>query len=228
MIPPASITAWRSRAPWSRDEQVEQDLVLSRAVVELYSDPLIAQGFAFRGGTALYKLHLDSPQRYSEDIDLVQVAAGSIGTSMTAIHERLDPWLGKPRWKQSRGRVTFLYRFDSEARPVTRLRLKVEINTREHFTALGLQKQRFEVESSWFAGAADVLTYRPEEMLGTKLKALYQRRKGRDLFDLAVAIERFPSLDTGRILECFEKYLTAEGLSISWKGRKPAARRSST
>jgi len=215
MIPRASITAWRSRAPWSRDEQVEQDLVLSRAIIEIYSDPLVAQGFAFRGGTALYKIHLKSPERYSEDIDLVQVEAGPIGPAMTAIHERLDPWLGKPKWKQSRGRVTFLYRFDSEIRPVTRLRLKLEINTREHLTVLGWQTHHFEVGSSWFSGSADVLTYFPEEMLGTKLKALYQRRKGRDLFDLAVAIENFPSLDTGKIVECFERYLASEGLSVS-------------
>jgi hypothetical protein len=33
--------------------------------------------------------------------------------------------------KQSEGRVTFIYRFDSEIPPVTPLRLKVEINTRE-------------------------------------------------------------------------------------------------
>jgi hypothetical protein len=25
-----------------------------------------------------------------------------------------DPWLGKPRYKQTEGRVTFVYRFDSE------------------------------------------------------------------------------------------------------------------
>lgn len=41
MIPRAHITAWRANAPWSRDAQVEQDLVLSRALVEIFSDPLL-------------------------------------------------------------------------------------------------------------------------------------------------------------------------------------------
>jgi len=40
------------------------------------------------------------------------------------------------------------------------------------------------VESSWWSGRADILTFEPEELLATKLRALYQRSKGRDLFDL--------------------------------------------
>ena len=76
MIPRAHITAWRSKAPWSTDAQVEQDLVISRVIVELFSDELLAREVAFRGGTALHKLHFDPPSRYSEDVDLVQVNAG--------------------------------------------------------------------------------------------------------------------------------------------------------
>ena len=71
MIPRAHITAWRDAAPWATDAQVEQDLVISRALVELYRDDLLAQELASRGGTALQKLHFDPPTRYSEDIDLV-------------------------------------------------------------------------------------------------------------------------------------------------------------
>lgn len=41
MIPRAHVTAWRANAPWSNDAQVEQDLVLSRALVEIFSDPLL-------------------------------------------------------------------------------------------------------------------------------------------------------------------------------------------
>ncbi|HEX9732670.1 MAG TPA: hypothetical protein VGG06_11875 [Thermoanaerobaculia bacterium] len=48
MIQVAFITAWRERAPWAFDEQVEQDLVLSRAIVEIFADPLLSTGFAFR------------------------------------------------------------------------------------------------------------------------------------------------------------------------------------
>lgn len=39
MIPRDYVTAWRARAPWVQDAQVEQDLVLSRALVEIFSHP---------------------------------------------------------------------------------------------------------------------------------------------------------------------------------------------
>jgi hypothetical protein len=101
--------------------------------VELFSNSLLRAQLAFRGGTALHKLFLTPAQRYSEDIDLVQVEAGPIGPIMEALHKTLDPLLGEPRRKQSQGRNTFILRFDSEIPPITPLRLKVEINTREHF-----------------------------------------------------------------------------------------------
>ena len=68
--------------PWADDAQVEQDLVLSRAVIELFGDDGLANTLALRGGTALYKLFLERPYRYSEDIDLVQIETGPI-TSAT-------------------------------------------------------------------------------------------------------------------------------------------------
>ncbi len=117
MIPKDFITEWRRRAPWVGDHQVEQDLVISRALVELFRRPSIANSFAFRGGTALYKLHIRPAARYSEDIDLVQTTAQGIGPALDAIHEALDSWLGKPQWKQSEGRVTVQYLFASEDVP---------------------------------------------------------------------------------------------------------------
>lgn len=71
MIPRANITAWRSVAPWPSNEQVEQDLVLSRALVAMFSQKVVADRAIFRGGTALHKLFLWASRRYSEDIDLV-------------------------------------------------------------------------------------------------------------------------------------------------------------
>ena len=147
MIPRDYINEWRENAPWNEDFQVEQDLVISRVLVEMFSDPILAEALAFRGGTALYKLYLTPPARYSEDIDLVQVEPGPAGPLMDRLRGALDPWLGQAQWKQSRGRVTFGYRFWSEDVPATRLRLKVEINTREHFAVLGFTKRAFSVDS---------------------------------------------------------------------------------
>ena len=155
MIPRDYITEWRGQAPWVQDFQVEQDLIISRALVEMFSHRILKDAVAFRGGTALYKLHLRPPARYSEDIDLVQKTAEPAGPIMDALREVLDPWLGTPRWKQTQGRVTFVYRFDSEDVPPLTLRLKVEINSREHFTVYGFKKVGFEVTSRWFKGACE-------------------------------------------------------------------------
>lgn len=214
MIPRDFITEWRSEAPWVQDFQVEQDLVISKALVDIFTHPVLSKALAFRGGTALYKLFLKPAARYSEDIDLVQVTAEPAGDVMDALHEVLDPWLGKPRYKQTEGRVTFSYRFASEETPPIPLKLKVEINTREHFSVYGVEPVPFEVKSRWFEGACAIPSYGLEELLGTKMRALYQRRKGRDLFDLAVALDR-ASPDEARVIDAFLAYMDHGGHRIT-------------
>lgn len=211
MIPAAYIREWRQWAPWTQDAQVEQDLVVSRALVEIFSHPDLAKDLAFRGGTALFKLHL-SQARYSEDIDLVQVNPGPIGPIMDVLQERLNPWLGKPKRNQSEGRVTFIYRFTSEGG--VPLRLKVEINSREHFSVVALEKVEFRVDSRWFSGSATIVTYHIDELLGTKVRALYQRKKGRDLFDLWKAFD-VSDAEPERVISCFLKYMEYEGRQVS-------------
>lgn len=91
MIPRDYITEWRAQAPWVFDLQVEQDLVISRALVAIFSHPLLSKSLALRGGTALYKLYIKPPARYSEDIDLVQINAEPVGPLMGAMRDVLDP-----------------------------------------------------------------------------------------------------------------------------------------
>jgi predicted nucleotidyltransferase component of viral defense system len=214
MIPRDYITEWRAHAPWVQDIQVEQDLVICRALVAIFSDPHLKEALAFRGGTALYKLHLKPAARYSEDIDLVQIKAGAAGPMMQALRAVLDPWLGVPRWKQTEGRVTFVYRFNSEDTPPIGLRLKVEINTREHFAVHGFTSVPFAVSSRWFEGACQITSYELDELLATKLRALYQRKKGRDLLDLAIALKN-PAVDPARIIAAFSEYMDQGGHHIT-------------
>ena len=214
MIPRANITAWRTVAPWPENSQVEQDLVLSRALVTMFEHPTVAELALFRGGTALHKLFFDMPGRYSEDIDLVQRTAGPIGGLVNAIREVLDPWLGKPHWKQGQGRFTLYYRFNTTFVPVVRMRLKVEINTREHFSVLEAQRRDYSVANPWFSGEARVTTYGMAELLGTKMRALYQRKKGRDLFDLWLGLaER--EIEPEQVVRCFTEYMAYGGATGS-------------
>ena len=211
MIPLDYITAWRVNAPWPQLSQIEQDLIICRALVELYTHPVVAKNLAFRGGTALFKLHL-LPARYSEDIDLVQMQAGPIGPIMDAVQEKINPWLGVPKRKQSEGRVTLIWRVESEEG--LPLRLKVEINSREHFTVLGYQQFEFRMASRWYTGSALISSYRIDELLGTKLRALYQRKKRRDLFDLWQTAKTL-AVNPETVVSCFLQYMEYEEHQIS-------------
>jgi predicted nucleotidyltransferase component of viral defense system len=214
MIPQAAITHWRNVAPWPQDAQVEQDLILSRALVEIFQEPILSKELLLRGGTALYKLFVKPPRRYSEDIDLVQASPGPIGTVLDAIRARLDPILGSPRRERNPGNVTLRYRMESEIPPVTPLRLKVEINTREHFTVFGAASHSLNIRSPWFEGQAEVRTYTLDELLATKLRALYQRRKGRDLFDLWTCVG-MKTVEPKKVVQAFRRYLEAEGSNVT-------------
>lgn len=104
MIPQQYITEWSEIAPWKANEQVEQDLIISRTLVELFSDEFIAERVAFRGGTAIHKLYLEPQPRFSEDIDLVQISAEPIGSIINKIRKLLS-FLGKPKIKQKTGKL---------------------------------------------------------------------------------------------------------------------------
>lgn len=216
MIPTYQILAWRQFAPWRYEYQVEQDLVISRALVSLFQLPLIHETLAFRGGTALNKLFINPAARYSEDIDLVQIKDGPIGETLSHIRSVLDPWLGQARWDQKERSARLVYRFQSEDPPSRPLRLKIEINTVEPFTIYGFQFHDFNVESEWFTGNARLRTYQLEELMATKLRALYQRLKGRDLFDLWLGITDL-KMDCQKVMDAFLLYNKHHDIKISRK-----------
>lgn len=214
MIPQRYITEWRTQAPWQEDLMVEQDLIISRALSGIFSDEYLHKVLAFRGGTALHKLFISPAARYSEDIDMVQVNTEPIGTIFDAIRRILDPWLGVPRRKQSTGRATLTYRYLSEGTTPITMKLKIEINTREHFSVMPIEIVPYGVKSSWFNGDCQIRTFNFNELLATKLRALYQRKKGRDLFDLWLATQE-DSFDAEIVIKCFTEYMNFEGNHIT-------------
>ena len=216
MIPTAFITEWSKQVNWQTPAQVEQDLVLSRALVEIYSNEKLFHSLRFRGGTALYKLFFKKSLRYSEDLDFVQSEPGPIGDDIDSLREVLDPWLGEPKRKRGPGMVTLVYRFISEIEEIP-LRLKIEINSREHIQAFPLEKKNFSVSSDWFSGSSEVITYCLEELIGSKLRALYSRKKGRDLFDCFVAL-REGGIDVSKTMAAFEHYIQYSNQTITASG----------
>jgi predicted nucleotidyltransferase component of viral defense system len=213
MIARADIVQWREFAPWVSDAQVEQDLIISRLLVEFYRNDVISKKLLFRGGTALHKIHLSPAVRYSEDLDFVQKEAKGIGEVFSAIKEICQPLFGKPRTRQKEDGVVLTYQSTSEIPPSIPLRIKVEVNTREHTAVFPVEFRKYEIHSRWFTGRCELAIYSLEELLATKLRALYQRKKGRDLFDLWYGLTKGHA-DPSRIIGAFRIYIAGQGLRV--------------
>ena len=137
-----------------------------------------------------------------------------VGPTLDAIRKLLTPWLGEPQWRITERSAKLVYSYQR----INQLRgkLKIEINTTEHFQVLPLILEPFHVDSEWFQGTAQVATYELTELMATKLRALYQRRKGRDLFDLWYVFQK-GLVEVKPMLEAFEQYYARERTPISRK-----------
>lgn len=216
MIPRAYVIEWQHSAPWIADEQIEQDLILSRILICIYQNEYLNEQLLFRGGTALNKLFFTDPVRYSEDLDFVQVKPGPIKEIVKTIQGLIDPWLGKSSTQSRKDGFRIYYQFVPESDPEGNKRIKIEINTREHFAVFPINKIKFSVSSSWYTNECELNTYQLDELLGTKLRALYQRKKGRDLFDLGWAIQN-QDVDHNKIVTAFKAYMKFQGNSVTAK-----------
>lgn len=202
MMRRADIIQWGVEHPWQNENQIEQDLLLSMAMVEIVNDPLLGGELVLRGGTAFHKLFLPEPYRYSEDLDFVRTSAGGIGDVMKRLTS-LGRELGfEVRTKMSEfPKVYWRFAFEDG----TPGKIKLEINTYERSPMMPLAKRVHRVDNPFYTGGAEIPTFQPEELVATKLRALYQRKKGRDLYDLWLALTIL-GLDPEAIVAAFPAY----------------------
>jgi predicted nucleotidyltransferase component of viral defense system len=219
------ILAHQAVVPWSAQYQVEQDLLLCRAMAALFDDAFLSSQIAMRGGTLLHKVHLAPPARYSEDIDLVVIGSRPAEHIRRAVRRVLADVLGVPKasvWdtislairntvKPSQVlRMTFSVRSIME--PGRSLDIVIEANVTERKP----HRSVVEIPFSFLFRGESVQTrikgYDIHEMLGTKMRAMFQRRRGRDLFDLYWALTKSERLiDPSAVIESFQHYMKQEG-----------------
>ena len=154
--------------------------------------------------------------RYSEDIDLVRTTTGPIKKIVDRLTGRLDSWLGNFKSIRTSNSFKLNYYFSPETVPHAKLKVKLEINIRECFSCFETTTKKLSVNSKWFEKSAMIRTYQFPELIATKLRALYQRKKGRDVFDLWLALkhEKFNLDDT---LKAFQFYIDQENNVIRKK-----------
>jgi predicted nucleotidyltransferase component of viral defense system len=213
MISESAIIEWRNTVPWSDVSQVEQDLIICRSLTAIYNDDFLSRRLAFRGGTAIHKLYLSPQPRHSVDIDLVQVNSEPIKPTIDRLREVLS-FLGEPRVKQKMNNNTLIFKTISSIPPLFPIKLKVEINCRDHFHVLDFDILPFSIINQWFTGSCNILTYQLDELIATKVKALYERRKGRDLFDLFTSLQD-KRLNADNVMTCFIKLMENEGRTLT-------------
>jgi hypothetical protein len=164
MIPMMNIVAWSSVVPWVDMRQVEQDLIISRDIMDIFSHVFLRGQLRFRGGTALHKLHFPVPMRYSEDIDLVRTTSGPVGPVLARVRDVLEPWLGRAEFVRSpvAPKLRFKTPAEDTAAP-SEIRVKVEINIWEIDAHDPPHEVEFRVDNPWFSGTAAVCTFSREE-----------------------------------------------------------------
>ncbi len=233
MIQQIHLTAWQACAPWPKRSQIEQDLRLSRGVAAIFTDPVLREHLAMRGGTVLHKAHLAPAARYSEDIDLVLVKAMDTETLDEHLRRVLTPVLGQPTdsliadaWLAIRNvlQPSRILRTAYRFVPVGLRReetIKVEINLNESVSLFPLVSVELDtLDDDGERIRAAVRSYDINEMLGTKTRALMQREQGRDLFDLCHAWQLSEagntpySVNGAKAMDAFAWYLEKEGMHL--------------
>ena len=193
-------------------------------MVALFEDAFLRSQIAMRGGTLLHKVHLAPPSRYSEDIDLVVIGDRPETHVRKALNRVLHDVLGTPKlsvWEDIKlairntvkpSRVLRMtYAIPSLMEPGINMEVVVEANVTERTPHRPVIKIPFEYPFRDATISTQVNGYDLNEMLGTKLRALFQRRRGRDLFDLYWALKlALPSVDPAGIIASFQHYLKAE------------------
>jgi predicted nucleotidyltransferase component of viral defense system len=218
------ILAHQAVVPWAAQYQVEQDLLLCRAMVALFEDKFLSSQIAMRGGTLLHKVHLAPPARYSEDIDLVVVGTRPPDHIRRGIRRVLTEVLGTPKasvWdtlvlairntvKPSRVlRMTYSTR--SIIEPNRTLEIVVEANVTERKPHRAVVEMPFSFPFRDEPVQTRIKGFDLHEMLGTKMRAMFQRKRGRDLFDLYWALTKSPTpVDPAAIIASFKHYLKQE------------------
>ena len=222
------ILAHQTVAPWPSVRQVEQDLLLCRAMAAIFDDDFLRTQVVMRGGTLLHKVYLAPAARFSEDIDLVVFGDRPEGHVRKALRRVLVDVLGTP---QNSARSALSLAIRNTARPSRILRMTyavssvstqgatleivVEVNVTERASHRPIMEIPFEFPFRGDSVRTSINGYDFHEMLGTKMRALFQRRRGRDLFDLYWALTLAnPPVDPRTVIESFLHYLRQEGAAV--------------
>lgn len=202
----AQIRRWGDRIGVTNETLMELDILLCHTL-GLIARSSYGSSLVFKGGTALNKLYYEDLSRLSVDLDFNALGKESeVYERAREMREGITTRLVTSGLTAGRFKFGVLgdhFHFAHEALTTlegARMTFKVEISTVERFSVLGLVQRDLIVPTTADPGAYEAVsiqTVELVELIATKIRALFQRRKGRDLYDLVQASQR---IDDPRIL----------------------------
>lgn len=215
----SQLTVWADTIGIPNLALAEHDLRLTHALAGIYASPKLKDVLAFKGGTALNKAYFGKFSRLSVDLDFNLIGApkevvkqgAPVRKVIEAILKEQDPGYDF-KFSYRADQTTLLARYAPQTGGA-RQPLKIELSLRESVPILGLVEKPI---PSPDGAPIKVNTYSLEELLSTKIRALHDRKKGRDIFDLHCA-RRF-ELNDPAIRKLVYYYFFRAGKIFSWKG----------
>ena len=185
-----------------REDIVEKDYVIGWLLWGIGLNPKLSVSWAFKGGTCLKKCYLET-YRFSEDLDFTVLPGGSLKPDeiipiMQEIFERIYQQTGvelrerarvfqmRPDGKSAEGRV--YYRGPRNAPGFASI--KLDLTEAEQVIRPTVLKKISHPYPDQLPGPATVRCYSFEELFAEKLRAMGERSRPRDLYDIVNLFRR--------------------------------------
>lgn len=179
------VRVWADENGYSDMLFSELDYRLVQALDALYQDDFLAERLYMKGGTAINKLYLGETSRLSVDLDFNHIGPKeSVLKERPDVRKRIIALVGKQdksyiiHSKRRYEQTTIKARYKAVTGPTRNF--KIEISHVERFPILNPVQKQLRTPT----GHVGVTTYKIEELTATKLRALLERLKGRDVYDL--------------------------------------------
>lgn len=178
------------------EEVIEKDYVLGWLLWGIGSDPVLGQQWIFKGGTCLKKCYIET-YRFSEDLDFTVLPGGPYLPDDMAAHLRRtlarvaaesginfaarEPVLRlRPDGLSVEGRVYYV----GPRQQLQPARVKLDITANERVVRPPVLRDIGHPYPDSLSGAGQVRCYSFEEVFAEKLRAMAQRGRPRDLYDV--------------------------------------------
>lgn len=210
-ITPTAIRSWADEIGTANQLLAEQDFRLVHLLAAIAENTDTAQKLYLKGGTAINKLYLQDRglSRLSVDLDFNHIGSKEqvfkernevINQLLKIIQSHNNTYhleVSEKRYEQTTIRAAYTSLAGSAPQ-----RIKIEISHVERFPILPTLMKPLSLPRE---GKVAVTTYKLEELISTKIRALYDRLKGRDVYDMWSA-NRVESLDKTAVRKLFLYY----------------------